>query len=304
MERALIERLVAPLFVPGDRPDRVRKARARGAHVIIVDLEDAVPVPQKAEARRLAADVLTESVDGVTHLVRVNPVSEPELLRADLDALGEVLGSVDAVVLPKVVSADEIHTFDRLVTDAIGHTVPIVATIENAVGIQASWTIATASSSVHTLMFGVVDLSADLGITQSAEGTELLFARSTLVMACAAAQLAKPIDGPHLMIADPAGLGVSARHARSLGFGGKIAIHPDQLAPIRDAFAPTADEVAWARTVVDAYEQALREGIGAIRLADGTFVDVPVAERARGILRDSGGNGSSASLAAAQGGAS
>ena len=106
-------------------------------------------------------------------------------------------------------------------------------------------------------------------------------------MACAAAQRAKPIDGPHVMISDPAGLSLSAQNSRRLGFGGKIAIHPDQLGPIRTAFAPTADEVAWAQTVVDAYEQALLDGIGAIRLTDGTFVDVPVAERARGILRDS-----------------
>ena len=115
--------------------------------------------------------------------------------------------------------------------------------------------------------------------------------RSRVVMACAAAGLARPIDGPWLNLDDETGLEVSARHARRLGFGGKTAIHPRQLPAIRAAFAADADEVAWARRVVAAFEEAEGAGVGAVRLADGTFVDAPVADRARSILRASGATG-------------
>jgi len=252
----------------------------------VVDLEDAVPGPQKSVARSLTAEVLTEPANGIDHLVRVNPVSEPELLRADIDALVAVLPHIDGVVLPKVVSAGEVDFFDELVRAAIGAAIPIVATIENAAGVHQSWSIAQAQPSVHTLMFGVIDLSAELGVTPTPDGYELLLARSTLVLACAAAGRARPIDGPHPTIGDVDALVVSAGHARQLGYGGKVAIHPSQLAPIRSAFAPSAGEVAWAQSVLEAYESALASGVGAIRLDDGTFVDAPVADRARGILRD------------------
>ena len=116
---------------------------------------------------------------------------------------------------------------------------------------------------------------------------ELLAARSRLVLACAIARVGQPVDGPWLVVGDEEGLAASAAHARRLGFGGKAAIHPAQLPAIRAAFAPTADEIGWARRVVAAFDVARRDGVGAVQLDDGTFIDVPVAERARSILRAS-----------------
>lgn len=112
-------------------------------------------------------------------------------------------------------------------------------------------------------------------------------ARSRLVLACAAAGRAKPIDGPWLVLGDEAGLAESAQRARLLGFGGKAAIHPQQLATIRQAFSPSAEELAWAQEVLETFEESLAAGVGALKLADGTFIDAPVADRARSILRAS-----------------
>lgn len=125
-----------------------------------------------------------------------------------------------------------------------------------------------------TLLFGTVDLSADLGITATPEGIELLIARSTVVMACAAAGIASPVDGPHTDLGDDTGLTVSSEHARRLGFGGKIALHPARLDAIRTAFAPTPEQLAWAARVVTAYDEALARGVGVVRLDDGTFIDL------------------------------
>lgn len=271
---------VAPLFVPADRPDRVEKALKLGVDAVIIDLEDAVAASQKAFARKALAELLGGTTPACAVYVRVNRPGEPELLAADLEALTPCWEAVDGVVLPKAESADDVHRLDRLLPGPT-HLAPIV---ESALGVENALSIARASESVATLVFGVADLSAELGVVPSADGLELLAARSRLVLACAQARIAKPIDGPWLVLDDEAGLATSAAHARRLGFGGKAAIHPAQLAAIRAAFAPSADEVAWARRVVAAFEKADQAGVGAVRLDDGTFVDAPIAARARSIL--------------------
>lgn len=273
---------VAPLFVPADRPDRVEKALKLGVDAVIVDLEDAVAPAQKAFARKALAELLGGTTPECGVYVRVNGPGEPELLAADIEALTPCWTAVDGVVLPKAESADDVHCLDRLLPAK--RLVPIV---ESALGVENAPSIAGASASVVTLVFGVADLSAELGVVPSADGLELLAARSRLVLACAQARIAKPIDGPWLVLDDEAGLTASAAHARRLGFGGKAAIHPAQLRAIRAAFAPTADEVAWARRVVAAFEAADEAGVGAVRLDDGTFIDAPIAARARSILHAS-----------------
>lgn len=106
-----------------------------------------------------------------------------------------------------------------------------------------------------------------------------------MTLACAAAGLAKPIDGPYLNIKDADGLAVSTRHARQIGFGGKIVIHPEQLSTVIAAFAPAPEEVGWATRVLAAFEESMATGVGVVRMDDGTFIDAPVAQQARNILR-------------------
>lgn len=275
--------LSAPLFVPADRPDRVAKAAKRGARVIVIDLEDAIAPDHKAAARANATQALASHPFDGAYVVRVNSVQEPETLEADLAALKPVLNSVAGLVLPKITSVEQVHAVEALLPPQCDH-LALIPTVETARGVRESWSIATASPLVHTLLFGPVDLSAELGIDITPDGTELLTARSTVVLACADAGLARPLDGPWPNLDDEPGLETSTRHARRLGFGGKIAIHPKQLTILAAGFHPSATEITWATEVTDVYTTSVRDGVGAARLADGTFIDAPVAARAYRIL--------------------
>jgi citrate lyase subunit beta/citryl-CoA lyase len=278
--------LIDPLFVPGDRPERVHKAVDLGVDAVIIDFEDAVAPAQKATARRLTADLLQELRPDCSIVIRVNGMEDPDALAADIEALRSCWSTVDAVMLPKAGSSDQVRQLEERLAKA-GSGASILPLVETAQGIEDAARIAAASPRVATLVLGPADLSAELGVVPTPEGIELLMARSRLVLACAAAGRARPIDGPWLVLNDGTGLAESARQARLLGFGGKAAIHPQQLAAIRDAFAPSAEEIAWARDVINAFESSLTTGVGAVKLADGTFVDAPVADRARSILRSS-----------------
>lgn len=278
--------LIDPLFVPGDRPERVHKAVDLGVDAVIIDFEDAVAPARKATARQLTAELLRELRPGCGIGVRINGLDDPDAVAADIEALQSCWAIVDAVMLPKAGSPDQVRQLDELLAKA-GSQASILPLVETAQGIEDAVRIAAASPRVATLVLGPADLSAELGVVPTPAGLELLMARSRLVLACAAAGRARPIDGPWLVLNDDTGLAESARQARLLGFGGKASIHPQQLAAIREAFSPSAEEVAWARQVLDAFEESLEAGVGAVKLADGTFIDAPVADRARSILRSS-----------------
>jgi citrate lyase subunit beta/citryl-CoA lyase len=212
------------------------------------------------------------------------------LVEDDLRALVPVLGAVDLVILPMASDPAAVTDLAGLLAEAEARTdlpagrVALMPLIETAAGVLAAKQIAAAHDRVHTLTFGPADLSRELGVTPTADGTELFHARCQVVLAAAAAGRVPPIDGPHLDLADPEGLTRSAALARRLGFGGKQVIHPAQLAAVRRAFAPSQAELAWARDVDQAFREAERQGVGSIRLADGSFVDYPIAHRARAIL--------------------
>jgi citrate lyase subunit beta/citryl-CoA lyase len=278
--------LIDPIFVPGDRPERVQKAVDLGVDAVIIDFEDAVAPAQKATARQLTSELLRELRPDCGIAVRVNGLENPDALVADIEALRSCWDAVNAVMLPKADSPDQIHALEEMLA-AAGSEASILPLVETARGVEDAVRIAAATPRVTTLVLGPADLSSELGVVPTPEGLELLMARSRLVLACAAAGRARPIDGPWLVLNDDAGLAVSARQARLLGFGGKASIHPQQLAAIREAFSPSDAEVAWAQEVLDAFEESLAAGVGAVKLSDGTFIDAPVADRARSILRSS-----------------
>jgi citrate lyase subunit beta/citryl-CoA lyase len=277
---------IDPLFVPGDRPERVRKAVDLGVDAVIVDFEDAVAPAQKATARRLTADLFQELRPDCSIGVRVNGMENHDALVADIEALRPCWDVVDAVMLPKADAPEQIRQLEEMLA-AAGSEARILPLVETAQGVEDAVRIAAATPRVATLVLGPADLSSELGVVPTPGGLELLMARSRLVLACAAAGRDRPIDGPWLVLNDEAGLAESARQARLLGFGGKASIHPQQLAAIRAAFSPSADEVAWAEEVLEAFEKSLAAGVGAVKLSDGTFIDAPVADRARSILRSS-----------------
>lgn len=249
-----------PLFVPANRPERFAKAADAGADAVILDLEDAVAADAKDAARAaLRADFATVPV-----LVRVNGLGTP-WHAADMAALAG--RAFAAVMVPK---AEVGEAFAALCAAA---PVPVIALIETARGLADARRIAQ-TAHVARLAFGSIDFCADLGCAHGRDA--LLAARGELVLASRLAGLAPPIDGVTTAIDDREAIVDDARHARDLGFGGKLAIHPRQVAPIRDGFAPDEAEIAWARKV-------LASGDGAAAV-DGTMVDEPVRIRARALL--------------------
>jgi len=257
---------VAPLFAPADRPGLLEKA-ARGADAVIADLEDGVSPGAKADARARAAAWLDAPAEG-TRLVRVNGL----LTQAGLQDLAELpLARCDAVVVPKA---------DARSLRGWPFQTPVVALVETARGVRELDQIASFSW-VERLQLGHLDLAAELGVAP--DSPLMRHVRADLVLASPAAGLLPPWDGVHPDLADDDGLAASARAARELGFGGKACIHPRQVAVVRDAFAPTAQELAWARSVLDAVEATGDAAAGAIAV-DGQMVDLPVITRARSIL--------------------
>ncbi|SFR88913.1 HpcH/HpaI aldolase/citrate lyase family protein [Sphingomonas jatrophae] len=249
---------IAPLFVPANRPERFAKAAASGADAVILDLEDAVAPADKATARAALAKHFTKR----PVLVRINAAGTP-WHEDDLDAVSRL--PLAAIMLPK---AERVADCTRI---AAIH--PVVALIETAHGIAAARSLAT-SGSVARIAFGSIDFAADLGCDHVREA--LAPARGELVLAARLGGLSAPLDGVTTALSDPAVTADDARHARSLGFGGKLLIHPAQVAPVVEAFRPSPDELDWARRV-------LASGDGVARV-DGTMVDAPVRARARAIM--------------------
>jgi len=276
----------AILFAPGDNPRRMLRALESSADGVVLDLEDGVAEHAKEVARAQVVETVRACRRPV--MVRVNPPrSGAQVL--DLDALSEVLPRVAAVFVPKVESAADLADVVRVLAAAEQRAglaegaIGLVPILESARGILAAVEVAAAPR-VRTLVFGTLDLAADLGVTPTIEGIELLHARSRLVLAARAGGVAPPIDGPHAALDDDQGLELSTQAVRDLGFGGRVVIHPRQIDVVKGVYAPTADELAWARTVLGAYAEAIAQGRGAGRLPDGSLVERPVAERARGIL--------------------
>jgi len=287
-----VSRLRTALFVPADRPERIAKAVAQQTDAVVVDLEDAVADAAKPGARASAVRAIGETADPHPLLmVRVNATDSP-WFDDDVEALASVAGMLWGVVLPKATaSADVLLLQERLtqVAHERAADVRVIPIVETAAGVLSAREIAAASDAVETLLFGAADLSTELRTEASADGDELLLARSQVVLAAAAAGVGRPVDGPYLRLDDADGLRRSTEHARRLGFGGKAVIHPAQLATVASVFSPDRAEVTWARAVDAAFALAEREGRASIRLDDGTFVDYPVARRARAILAEAEG---------------
>jgi citrate lyase subunit beta/citryl-CoA lyase len=260
------------LFVPATDPARVDKALASDADAVILDLEDGVAPAAKEDARELVARRLRTPRARGRQLVRVNGLQTAHA-RADLAALAGT--AIDAIVVPKAEP-------QRLVALAPSGP-PIVALVETARGLRRAFETATRTSRVVALMLGVVDLAAELDATPGPDGRELLHARSSLVVDSVAAGLGGPIDGPFTAIGDEDGLRAETAASKALGFVAKACIHPEQIPVIHAVFAPTAEELEWARRVVAAADDAESDGVGAI-LVEGRMVDAPVVARARRLL--------------------
>ncbi|GAA0658827.1 HpcH/HpaI aldolase/citrate lyase family protein [Salarchaeum japonicum] len=268
------------LFTPGDQPGMMRKAPESGADVLVFDLEDAVAPDKKGVARATVSDVLTSPAfrPDCEVCVRVNPVG----VAADDDvaALAPASDHVDAVMLPKAASADDVRTLERLLGE---HDVDaaVFALVESAEGVLNAQEVAAADAT-EAVAFGAEDLSADIGATRTDEGTEVLHAREHVVLAAAAADV-DAIDTVYTDIEDGDGLREETAFAAGLGYDGKMAVHPAQVAPIHDAFRPDPADVEWAERVLAAKADADESGRGVFRV-DGEMVDAPLVAQAERIV--------------------
>jgi citrate lyase subunit beta/citryl-CoA lyase len=254
------------LFVPGNRPERFGKALASGADQVIIDLEDAVAPADKLVAR----DAVRASLDPeFPAAVRINS-ADSEWFEHDLSLCS--LPGVAAVVLPKAASVADVAR-----VRAAGAPM-VLALIESAEGLANARALAAADG-VSRLMFGSIDFSVDLGI--EGDERELDAFRSELVLASRLAGIAPPVDGVTTAIDDAEVLRRDTLRGKRFGFGGKLCIHPKQLAIVHAAFLPSNDEVHWAMRVLDAARQAGGDAVA----VDGKMVDKPVMMRAERILQ-------------------
>ena len=254
------------LFVPADRPERFGKAAAAGADAIILDLEDAVAPENKPAARE---NVVQTGLHAKA-FVRINAVGSDDFCE---DMLALARAGVRNVMLSKAEGPWEL---DRIVTE-LGGDIAIIPLVETAAGLSNARDLA-AHRVVPFLAFGGLDFALDLGCEHTHQA--LRFARQALVYASRLAGKAAPIDGVTTAIDDAAAIHSDAVEARSLGFAGKLVIHPRQIAPVMQAFLPSEAEISWAKQVVDA---VARNGAQAAKL-NGQMIDRPVISRAERIL--------------------
>lgn len=264
------------LFVPATKPERFVKALDSGADCVIIDLEDAVAESSKDSAREQLAQHLPRMTPAQLKrtVVRVNTVGSL-WHEADIALLRDWTPQGTAVMLPK---AEDVGAL-RGVAKALGDAARMVALIESLAGLDAADALAREPQVVR-LAFGHLDFQLDLGIRATAEEPELAFARNSLVAASRRARLPAPIDGVTTETNNAERLAADARRARAFGFGGKLCIHPTQVAQVNYAFGPTETEVAWAHRVL---EEAARHGGEAFSL-DGRMVDLPVIRAAEEIV--------------------
>ena len=281
-----MELLRSLIFVPGNRPNMLERARTFNADVIMVDLEDSVPAGEKANARKLAAEWVSElQRQGKRVMVRVNSL-DTGLTREELAA---VIGPhLYGVSIGKAASARDLQEVDRIITplEAAAGLAPgqvkLIPWIENARAVMAAYPMATASPRIVAIAFGAEDYTNDMGVQRTDLGEEVNFPRAIVAVAARAANVAS-VDTPFVGFRDPEGLRREARQARQLGYTGKFAIHPGQIDIINETFSPLPEDVAYARQVVDAWNQAAAAGRGSVDL-NGRMIDVPVVKRAHSLL--------------------
>ncbi len=271
------------LFVPGARPEMVEKAARLAADVLCLDLEESVLPEEKATAREVVGAAIPKLAEvGRTVHVRVNSI-ESGLTREDL--VTSVQAGLGGVLLAKTQSPQDVRDVDVLLREQeLAHeirpgTVALIAAIESARALLRCEEISRASTRLVALMLGGEDFTFDMGVRRTRDGRELDYARSVVATGARAAGLIA-LDTPWADIRDVEGLTADAERARGLGFSGKYIIHPSQIEAVHQVFTPADEEVAAARQVLSAWEEAQSRGLGAVQL-DGRMVDRPVADRAR-----------------------
>ena len=281
-----MELLRSLVFVPGNRANMLERALGFGADIVMVDLEDSVPPGEKAAACELAVEWAPRlAAAGRRVMVRVNSL-DTGLAADELAAV--VCPDLAGISIGKGNTAWDLEQVDRLLAPleagagmAAG-SIKVVPWIETAMAIVHVYEMARASQRIVGIAFGAEDYTNDMGVIRNDFGEECYYARSAVAVAARAAGVGA-LDGPFVGFRDPDGLRKDAGTARQMGYTGKFAIHPAQIDIINETFSPNPDDVAYARRVVAAWEEAEAAGRGSLSI-DGRMVDVPVVKRAQNLL--------------------
>jgi citrate lyase subunit beta/citryl-CoA lyase len=281
------------LFAPGNHPRRVEKALALGADAVILDLEDAVAITDKAAARKPVAEAL-KGPRRCRGYVRPNAPASPFCYR---DLVETIHDKVDGIVLPKVESAADLHAIDWLLAalererGIVEGSIDLIPMVETAAGVARVDRILQARSlrpyrapwRVKRVAFGAGDFSLEAGLIPSHDEPELAEARARVVLASRAAGMEAPLDSPWFHLRDEEGFRRALERSRRGGFQGRMCVHPDQVPIANATFTPSADEVARAERIVRAFKEAEARGAAAVEV-DGQMVDYPIVYRAQALL--------------------
>jgi citrate lyase subunit beta/citryl-CoA lyase len=275
------------LFVPATSNKMFDKALGSEADCVIFDLEDAVAITEKHNARERAKNYLKNNQPSKEVFIRINNFMTG-FWRDDLEAAieagatGVIVPKVESAVNMKVICETVLTSLERQNKDP--YSFIVLPLIETARGVQYAYEIASSNHLVKRLVFGSIDYSLDVDCELTDEGFELLYARSQIVNASKAAGIGSPIDAVYPNLANEQGLVDEALRARKLGFKAKLAIHPKQLNPIHDIFTPSQKEMEEALVIVTAFEAAEQQGIASIAVGN-KLVDYPVYKKAKGLLQ-------------------
>ena len=274
------------LFAPGNHARRVEKALTLDADVVILDLEDAVAVAEKAATREKVVAAFRTPHRALGY-VRINAFDTPFCFD-DLQAV--VAPGIDGILLPKVESPAQIVAVDWAVTAlerARGlpeGAIDLMPIVETGRGVAALRDIARSGTRVRRLSFGAGDYTLDVGMRWTFGERELDHVRTAIVVESRAAGLEPPVDTVWIHLGQPEALRRSTELARDLGFQGKLCIHPEQLDPVNEVFTPTDEEIGKSERYVAAFEEAEANGSVSIQV-DGYFIDYPIVEKARRTLQ-------------------
>jgi len=273
------------LFAPANHPRRVEKALQLESDVIILDLEDACAMSEKVASRSKVVEAMARQRSCLGY-VRINPLNTDFCFG---DILAVVQPGLDGIVLPKTESASDVKIVEWMVSCLekersipVGG-IDIIPLIETGKGVANLAEILACESRVRRVAFGAGDFCLDMNLQWSSDEQELLAYRSQVVLMSRNAGKEPPIDTVWINIQDTEGFAESTRRALRMGFQGKLCIYPDQVPVVNSIFTPTAEQVARARKVINAFAQAEKEGSSSFQL-DGQFIDYPIVYAAQKLL--------------------
>ena len=261
------------IFCPGNKPDMIPKALSSGADMVCIDLEDAIIPEHKSISRDSTVKAFENllSPKGVETLIRINDVNSKDGIE-DINAILNSKNTATGLMLPKIQSVEEVQNLEKQIIES-KKNLNLHIIIETNMGLENSWSIAHSSPLIKSLLFGGVDMSADLGC--NGDWFSLLYARSRVVHAAAGAGI-DSIDVPFLDLEDMEGMNNEAQKSKNLGFSGKGSIHPKQIDQLNNIFTPSEEEIAYANKVIKAFNEA-SDGLVVV---DGKLIEKPVLRTA------------------------